>query len=67
MMITLNAFVRELVVPERGPATDVSITEARVQGGVGNPRGLTVSRNLGHAVSGVSPDPGPTRGRPEGE
>ena len=70
--------------------SNVFITEAPGRGGVGNPRGLTVSVDLGHAASqvspgvdtyvmhvmhyvmhyvmrspgAVSPDPGPTRGRP---
>jgi hypothetical protein len=44
---------------------DVSITEAPVRGGVGNPPGLTVSVDPGHRAVWVSPDPGPTPGQPE--
>ena len=43
----------------------VSITEAPVRGGVGNPPGLTVSVDPGHRAVWVSPDPGPTPGQPE--
>ena len=57
--------------PPTGPAptrpVDVSITEAPVRGGVGNPRGLTVSVDPGHAGPRVSPDPGPTPGTADGE
>jgi hypothetical protein len=45
--------------------SDVSITEAPVRGGVGNPPGLTVSVDPGHRAVWVSPDPGPTPGQPE--
>ena len=44
---------------------NVSITEAPVRGGVGNPPGLTVSVDPGHRAVWVSPDPGPTPGQPE--
>ena len=44
---------------------NVSITEAPVRGGVGNPPGLTVSVDPGHRAVWVSPDPGTTPGQPE--
>ena len=47
--------------------TDVSITEARGRGGVGYPRGLIVNVVLGQRGARVSPDPGPTPGRPATE
>ena len=45
--------------------TDVYITEARGRGGVGNPRGLIVNVVPGPCGARMSPDPGPTPGRPE--
>mgnify|MGYP007125072305 CR=1 FL=1 len=49
----------------RVSSPSVSITEAPVRGGVGNPPGLTVSVDPGHRAVWVSPDPGPTPGQPE--